>query len=54
MVKGTFRGKFPRKIAIFFEETSYEIAKILGGFGQFFFFWKSPYLGNGFLWFLNM
>jgi hypothetical protein len=37
------------------KETSrqdFEIAKILGGFGQFFlaFFWgKSPYLGNGFL-----
>ncbi len=27
---------FPEKIAIFFEETSYEIDKILGGFGQFF------------------
>jgi hypothetical protein len=54
MVKGTFRGKFSQKNRHFFwEETSYEIAKILGGFGQSF-FGKSPYLGNGFLWILNM
>jgi hypothetical protein len=35
MVKGTFWRIFPNK-SPFFEETSYETAKILEGFGQFF------------------
>jgi hypothetical protein len=49
MVKGTFWENFPKKLS-HFEEESYEIATIFGGFGQVFSFilLKSPYLATMF------
>jgi hypothetical protein len=43
--EGNFLEKFPKKLS-HFEEESYEIASIFGGFGQVFSFilLKSPYL----------